>query len=157
MKLGRIDKETTSNIGIIKGGAATNIVPEKVVIKGEARSHDIKKVKSLIKHMEKMVLDACKANKAKAEIKIHTEYEAFNVDERSILVQTILSSAKKAGLTPTVKSTGGGSDANIFNKFDIPCLILGVGMHNVHTSLESLSINDLVNGTNVILESVKLA
>ncbi len=153
--IGRIDKETTANIGIISGGTATNIVPEEVVIKGEARSHSRRKLKKQINSMTKALAKACGRSRASLRLKVEPVYDSFQVKESSVLVKACLSAVKKIGLRPKLKKTGGGSDANIFNKLGVPCLILGVGGHNVHTSKEYISIRDLVKGTELILVVVE--
>lgn len=155
MPLGRIDKETTANIGVIKGGVATNIVPERVEIKGEVRSHSLKKLKNHTNLLMRYLSLACKKHKASLKVKIEPVYEKFEINENSDFVKIVKKSVKQVGLSPKIKMTGGGSDANIFNKLGIPCLILGVGAHNVHTSKEYISINDLVHGTELLLTIIK--
>lgn len=151
MKIGRIDKETTANIGIISGGTATNIVPEEVTIKGEARSHNSRKLKKQINSMTRCLAKSCGKSRASLRLKVEPVYESFRVRESSRLVKAAVSSVKKIGLRPELKKTGGGSDANIFNKMGIPCLILGVGGHSVHTSGEYIRIKDMLKGTELIL------
>jgi len=155
MKIGRIDKETTSNIGIIKGGTATNIVPEEVMIRGEARSHNRRKLKKQIHSMTKALAKACGRSKAYLRLKVEPVYSSFYLKENSDIVKIAASAVKKIGLKPAIKMTGGGSDANIFNEMGTPCLILGVGGHNVHTSKENVAVKDLVKGTELILAIVE--
>ncbi|MFA5104864.1 MAG: M20/M25/M40 family metallo-hydrolase [Candidatus Margulisiibacteriota bacterium] len=155
MKIGRIDKETTANIGIINGGTATNIVPEEVVIKGEARSHSRRKLKKQINSMTKALAKACGKSRASLRLKVEPVYDSFFIKESSPIVKAALSAVKKIGLKPELKMTGGGSDANIFNKMGVPCLILGVGGHNVHTSKEYVEIKDIVSGTQLILAIIE--
>lgn len=160
MKLGRIDKETTANIGIISGGVATNIVPEDVIIKGEARSHNKKKLRRQINNITKALTKACSKYKATLRLKVDPMYETFYIREKSKIVQLVKNAAKKINIKAKILPTGGGSDANIFNENGIPCLILGVGGNNVHTNKENIAIKDLVKGSELILsiikESVKL-
>ena len=157
MKLGRIDSVTTANIGIITAGTASNIIPEKALIKGEARSHDPKKLDAQIEHMEKMVKDACKKNRARFKINISRTYSMFSLAKNSQIVKLAQTAAKNAGLRPKLTATGGGSDANIFNKMGMPSIILGVGAHNPHTSQEYISAKDLNAGTELIIEIIKAA
>jgi tripeptide aminopeptidase len=63
--------------------------------------------------------------------------------------------AGKIGLKPKVKATGGGSDANIFSSFGLPCLIIGVGADSVHTKKENIAVNDIVAGANFIINIIK--
>jgi len=156
MKLGRIDKETTANIGIIKGGQATNIIPEEVEIKGEARSHSLRKLKAQVKHMKTKLKKACRKYKAKLKIKVSPAYRSFNVSRRHRVLKIAVNAARSLGIKPKIKSTGGGSDANIFNRLGISTIILGVGASGVHTNRERIRIDDMVKGARVILEAIEL-
>ena len=157
MRLGRLDGETTANIGVISGGTATNIVPEEVELKGEARSHDPKKLDRQVAHMEKTLLSACHKHKARVKLKVERVYRSFLINPRSRLMELVLSGMENNGIKPVVKKTGGGSDANIFNEWGIPTLILGVGADHVHTNRERIKIADLVAGTQTVLNILKEA
>jgi len=155
MKLGRIDKETTANIGVIEGGKATNIIPDEVRLKGEARSHDLKKLDRQVEHMERVLFKACEKYRARLKLKVERVYKSFEVSKTKKVLSLAVSGMKIAGIKPMVKQTGGGSDANIFNEWGIPTVILGVGADNVHTTREQIRINDLVNGTESVLNIIK--
>jgi len=155
MKLGRIDKETTSNIGIIKGGTATNIIPEIVELKGEARSHDRKKLERQVEHMERALLKACQKHRARLKLKVERMYRSFELGEKSSFLSIVVAGMKATGIEPRITQTGGGSDANIFNERGIPTAILGVGADHVHTNREQIKIDDLVKGTEAILNILK--
>ena len=154
MKIGRIDKETTSNIGMIKGGKATNIVPEEVELRGEARSHNRKKLDRQVEHMERILLKACQKHRARLKLKVERMYKSFEVDRSSKVVSLVMRGMRTAGIKPVIKQTGGGSDANIFNEWGIPTVILGVGADRVHTQKERIKVNDLVKGTEMILNVI---
>lgn len=155
MKIGRIDRETTANVGSIKGGKATNIVPEEVELKGEARSHNLRKLDRQIEHMERVLLMACQKYRARLKMKVEKVYKSFEVGKSSKVMSLVIFGMKRAGIMPVIKQTGGGSDANIFNEMGVPTLILGVGAHHVHTTREQLNIDDFVTGTEMILSIVK--
>ncbi len=155
MKLGRIDPETTANIGIIKGGVATNIIPEKVFMKGEARSHDPKKLKRQISHMEDCLYDACRKYRAHLKIKVSPAYRSFFVDRDHGFLKHVLKASGQVGIRPTIKKTGGGSDANIFNAMGVPTIILGAGADKVHTTHERLFIDDMVRSAKLVLQTIR--
>jgi tripeptide aminopeptidase len=155
MKLGRIDHETTANIGIIKGGVATNIVPETVHIRGEARSRDAEKLERQTDHMLSALKKACAKFKAKLTCKVTPSYRAFRVPETHKALVLAKKAAKNIGLKPVIKPTGGGSDANIFSKMGLPCLILGVGADNVHTTQENVAVDDMAAGAELVLNIMK--
>lgn len=155
MKLGRIDFETTSNIGIITGGLATNIVPDSVILKGEARSHDPKKLARQVGHMRERFVKACGRSGARLSFKVTPAYRSFEVKGGSNVVTMAVRSARAAGIKPKVRPTGGGSDANIFNSMGLRSIILGVGADKVHTNKENLKIDQMVRGCGFVLELIK--
>ncbi|MBU0672699.1 MAG: M20/M25/M40 family metallo-hydrolase [Candidatus Margulisbacteria bacterium] len=154
MKFGRIDKETTSNIGVIKGGKATNIVPDKVEIKGEARSHDRVKMWCQLRHMQIVLMRTCAKYKAKVKITANKVYNSFEVKKKCKVVKLAFSAIKKAGYKPRLMPSGGGSDANIFNAAGVPTLNMGVGMHRVHTAREYADVNEMVAGAEIVINLI---
>jgi len=154
MRLGRIDRETTANIGLIKGGKATNIIPEEVEIRGEARSHDLGKLRRQVAQMEKTLRSACRRHHAKLILRVEKMYNAFAVGRESAVMRLALAGLKRSKIKPVVKPSGGGSDANIFNARGVPTLVLGLGARNLHTTREELKIRDFIKGTEMILNIV---
>ncbi|NQT29569.1 MAG: M20/M25/M40 family metallo-hydrolase [Candidatus Saganbacteria bacterium] len=151
MKLGRIDSETTANIGIIKGGKATNIIPEMVWMKGEVRSHSLPKVKKQVSHMKQVIIEACRKYKARAKIDVRKVYVAFNLPKTQKVMKLALLIHKKMGIRSKLVKSGGGSDANIFNAAGVPTINMAVGMDRIHTTKERLKIKDLIKGAQVVL------
>jgi tripeptide aminopeptidase len=155
LQLGRIDDESTANIGLIKGGVATNIVPNLVEIEGEARSHDPSKLVAITDK----ICQTFKELEAKSygniaprvEIAIRTDYPVMRVEEKHPLIQEVFEAAKKIGIEMHLKKGGGGSDANIFNAKGIATLILGTGMSHPHTVNEILKIDELVKSASLLL------
>ncbi|MFH1347416.1 MAG: M20/M25/M40 family metallo-hydrolase, partial [Candidatus Margulisiibacteriota bacterium] len=154
MKFGRIDKETTSNIGVIKGGKATNVVPDRVEIRGEARSHDPKKLQKQIDHMRQVFTRTCAKRGAKLKFEVGEMYKSFEIKKSAAVIRIAVSAVKASGIKPVLKQTGGGSDANIFNAAGIPTVIMGTGMQHVHTTAERLSIKNLTKGAEVVLNLI---
>jgi tripeptide aminopeptidase len=155
MKLGRINQQTTANIGIIQGGKAVNIVPDEVVLKGEVRSHDLVKLDKQLEHMERALLKTCEKYRARLKLKAERIYKAFEINKKSSLLSLINLAFKISQLRPELEKTGGGSDANIFNDLGVPTVILGVGADRVHTTREQIKIEDLVKGTENVLNILK--
>ncbi len=165
MKLGRIDHETTANIGVIEGGKATNIVTNLVVLKGEARSLSEEKLKAQCDHMVKCFEDAAakyevtvagKTTKARVESNVSAEYYAMDVPDSSHVVQLVLQAASRMGLEVKTMASGGGCDANIFNRKGIECANLGTGMRAIHTVNEWLDVKDMYASAEMTLEILKL-
>lgn len=145
MNFGRIDLETTANIGIINGGSATNIITDLVEIKGEARSINEEKLKKQTDHMIQAVRDAAKKYGALMEYEVNSSHPAFNFDENNTIVRYAVKAVEKIGLNPVITSSGGGSDANILNEKGIHCINLGCGYFNPHSPEEYIHVNDLIN------------
>ncbi|MCX6641492.1 MAG: M20/M25/M40 family metallo-hydrolase [bacterium] len=160
MPLGRIDHETTANIGVIEGGTATNIVAREVTLRGEARSHDDAKLEKQVEAMraafDKAAADSIlniNGQKIQAEIeeKRTLEYKSFRISESSPTYQLAYKAGKKLGMEMMPEVSGGGSDANIFNGKGIESVILGTGMQEVHTINEYIKVSDLENCAKLIL------
>lgn len=165
MKLGRIDDETTANIGQIEGGMATNIIPNLVVMKGEARSHSEEKLNAQTEHMTKCFQDAAakyevtvagQTTKASVEAHVVREYSSMDVSDESHVVQLVLQAASRMGLDVKTMASGGGCDANIFNRRGIECANLGTGMRAIHTVKEWLDVKDMYAAAEMTLEILKL-
>lgn len=153
MKLprGRLDKETTSNVGMISGGRATNIVAEKASFDMEARSLDGKKLKTLEKKMIAIIKDTAKKRGGKAQVDSTLEYSSFNIPAKDPLIRVIDSACESIGAKMTVSSSGGGSDTNILNAKGIRAINLSIGMSNVHSTREFLLVSDLCKGCDMVV------
>lgn len=157
MRLGRIDEETTANIGVIQGGHATNIVTDKVVIEGECRSLKRDKLEAQKAHMLACCEEAAQKFGGQAEIIVKENYAGILLDPQSAPVQLARAAAKKIGLEPELIKIGGGSDANIFNGYGIDSTILGVGMENCHSTDEYISISAMTTAVEAVLAIVEEA
>jgi tripeptide aminopeptidase len=166
MHLGRIDEETTANIGSIEGGQATNIVAKRVVVEGEARSHDTAKLARQTAHMvacfegaardlSKVIGGELVVPEAKAEV--ISDYPRMAVDIRAPIIRLVETAASRLGRTIEVRAAGGGSDANIFNGHGIETVILGTGMTNVHSVDESVRVEDMVRVAELLVEIIRMA
>lgn len=156
MKLLRIDEETTANIGIIRGGEATNIVTKEVTIEGEARSLSNEKLKAQTDHMVKCCQEAAEKFGGQVELDVQNSYEAFKVEEDAEIVQKVKEACKNIGLEPFTTSSGGGSDTNILNANGIEAVNLGIGEKKPHTVEEHIHIKDLENAAKLALEIIKV-
>ncbi len=144
MPLGRIDEETTANIGRIQGGTATNIVPDRVEIKGEARSHDDEKLEAQTQTMIAALEEAAEQHGATVEVKREHSYSRFALSEDTPLVERAMKAVRSVGLEPALVVSGGGSDANVFNANGITAINLSTGMVKPHTTEEFIAIDDMV-------------
>jgi len=166
MRLGRIDDETTANIGTIRGGQAINIVPRSVVLEGEVRSHDPDKLKRQGEHMiacfEQAASDMSREIdgvlvRPEIRCEVISDYPFMHVPLESGMVKLVRAAGEAIGHPLTVRAAGGGSDANIFNSHGIETLIIGTGMTHVHTEQESVSVADMERVAEFLVEVMKRA
>ena len=161
---GRIDHETTCNIGIIDGGIATNIVPNLVTVKCEARSHDKEKLSKIINKIVSSfneVIENCRKYSPDdrlpyVDINIKKEFPLTNVPDNHPVVIIARKALANLGMKMKTKTTGGGSDANIFFEKGIITGVLGTGMRDVHTVRESIRLDDMVKTAELLLEIIRL-
>ncbi|HYF91925.1 MAG TPA: M20/M25/M40 family metallo-hydrolase [Symbiobacteriaceae bacterium] len=144
MKLLRIDGETTANIGSITAEGPTNIVPETCKIVAEARSLSQEKLEAQVADMRRCIEDAARELGGAADVEVLRSYAAFNLSPESAPVRRAASAAERIGAAASVTSTGGGSDANIFNANGIPMAVLGVGYEEIHSTRERMPVDQLV-------------
>lgn len=144
MTLGRLDEETTANIGHIAGGVARNIVPDLCEVWGEARSHSEAKLGAQVSHMQRCFEDAVGAHPgASLDKEIQSSYHRFRLTEQDEVVRVATAAAQKLGLPVKYEIGGGGSDANIFNEKGIPSVICATGARDPHTLGETVSISGM--------------
>jgi tripeptide aminopeptidase len=164
MPLGRIDFETTSNIGSIEGGTATNIIPKLIVMHGEARSHNAKKLEVQVTAMRQSFERAIEATsaiidgemvRATVEETRTLEYKAFRVPESSRTYQLVAKAGAAVGLKMEPEISGGGSDANVFNAKGIESVVLGTGMMEPHTVKEFIQFEDMLNAAKLVVSMVQ--
>jgi tripeptide aminopeptidase len=157
MELGRLDEETTANVGVIQGGVATNIVPDHCEVHGECRSLDEGKLARLLAAMvDDLQMGAAEVG-VDVDIDLVHEYTGFNLTGRTPIVRLSKAAVTAAGLTPALVTSGGGSDANVFNLRGIPTVNFDCGMTAVHTPHESLALEDLVRLSRVVFAMILLA
>jgi tripeptide aminopeptidase len=156
MPLGRIDEETTANVGRIQGGTATNIVPDRAEMAGEARSHDEMKLKAQVQAMTEALKKAASQHRATVEIDVQRSYSTFQLSEEDGIVRRAMAAAKALGLTPALVPSGGGSDANVFNAAGIATINISTGMDKVHTTKECIAVDDLVTCAEFLLAILEM-
>jgi tripeptide aminopeptidase len=164
MPLGRIDPRTTSNVVIVEGGMATNVVPNRCVVRGEARSLDDATLDATTAAIRRSFQDAAARATATVDGVLHRgwieeqsgrEYESMHVPDSDPLVKALLAAATATGKSVTTASIGGGSDANVFNRRGIRAVNFGTGMREVHTVNEWLDLADFYACADVVLEFVR--
>jgi tripeptide aminopeptidase len=165
MQLGRIDHETTANLGVIEGGMAVNIVPNSIILRGEARSHSEEKLERQTRHMLECLRQAAdrhfleldgKHLRATVEATIERDYDRMHVPNASRIVQLVQAAAESLHVEVKTLATGGGCDANVLNQKGLEVANLSTGMRDIHTVHEWLDLKDLNLSAQMVLEVVKL-
>jgi tripeptide aminopeptidase len=157
MRLGRLDDETTANIGVIEGGVATNVVPELCEVQGECRGHDDARLAEVAASMVDAVHEAAALTGVDVEVALVHEFRAFALSERSPAVRLSKAAVKALGLQPQLLTAGGGSDANVLNARGIPTVNLDAGMMCVHSPDEYLPLEELIRLCGLAIQMVLLA
>ena len=160
MPMGRIDHETTCNMGVIGGGTATNIVPNRVEIRGEARSHNTLKLEQVTQDIRHAVETAVQRHqydfgRASFGWEAHNEYQSFRLQDTEPVVQLALDALRGLGIEARTAVGGGGSDANIINAGGLPMVICGTGMNKVHTVHEDIEAEELRRGADFIAALIR--
>ena len=157
-RLGRIDDETTANVGTIEGGTARNIVPDRCVLHADVRSHDERKLADLVREMQETVAFAASLEGCEAEVTIERSYRGYRFRRGDVPVRLAATALERAGFTPSFELTGGGADANVFNERGLPCVNLANGAIDIHTPEEHIAVADLdamIDVTLLILDAAR--
>ena len=157
MKLGRVDHETTANVGIVQGGTATNIIAAECSLKCEARSRSQVKLDKQREHMMDCFREEAAAASITVDIENETAYVSYELGMDDPVLTIGMAAAERIGLEPLLRVTGGGADANIFNANGFPTTVLGCGMQNIHRHDEFVLISDMVASTQLVVSIVETA
>ncbi|OGH12771.1 MAG: hypothetical protein A2776_02830 [Candidatus Levybacteria bacterium RIFCSPHIGHO2_01_FULL_40_10] len=145
LKLGRIDFETTANIGLISGGSARNAVPETVHFKGEVRSRDRKKLEKHTRHFEDVINNTMnKYPDASVNLVLEREFNPYRFEEQHPVIDKIKKAFSELKIKPNLHETGGGSDVNIFHNHGLQSIVVGIGDYEAHTTREYVVISQMV-------------
>jgi tripeptide aminopeptidase len=157
LRLGRIDDETTANVGVIEGGTAGNIVPEWCTFLAEARSHDERKLADLVQEMLDAITFAAGVTECDVETTVQKSYRGYRFRREDPAVRLAAVALERSGFPPSYALSGGAADANVFNERGLPCVNLANGMASIHTSDESIAVSDLEAMVEVTLALVDAA
>ncbi len=157
LRLGRLDEETTANVGEIRGGSARNVVPELCSFAAEARSHDAEKLRDLVREMLETMTYAASLADCDVETQVQEHFSGYRFKPADEPVRLATAALERSGYEPRLVLSGGGADANVFNERGLQCLNLANGMANIHSSDEHISVADLEGMVEVTLALVEAA
>jgi tripeptide aminopeptidase len=157
LRLGRLDDETTANVGRIEGGTAANIVPEWCTFVAEARSHDERKLADTVQEMLDAIAFAASVEECEVETEVKKSYRGYRFRRDDRAVSLAAQALSRAGYEPSYSLSGGAADANVFNERGLSCVNLANGMAQIHTPEEHISVADLEAMVEVTLALVDSA
>lgn len=157
MRLGRLDDETTANVGIIAGGTAINVVPERCRVQAEVRGTDDARVEQVIAEIVDHLHDA--ANDAECDLDVTVErlFRGYRTKPNAPQIVAAEQALRACGYQPHHLVTGGGSDANVFHAAGLPCANLADGSERNHQPGERISVDALESMLEVAIELVDSA
>jgi tripeptide aminopeptidase len=157
MPLGRIDEETTANVGTIAGGTAANVVPDLCTFVGEARSHDERKLAEQVQAMQDALTFAAGVSECEVETRMTRTYTAYRFTRDDLPVRLAADALGRCGFDPAYRLSGGAADSNVFNERGLQCVNLANGMTDIHTPDESISVADVESMVDVTLALIDAA
>jgi len=157
LRLGRLDEETTANVGEIRGGAARNIVPQHCSFLAEARCHDEGKLGALVQEMLETITFAAQLGECDVETRVEQSSRGYRFKRDDEPVRLAAAALERSGYQPSYGLSGGGADANVFNERGLQCVNLANGMTDIHTPDERIAVTDLEAMVEVTLGLVAVA
>lgn len=164
LPFGRIDPETTANVGTITGGSARNVVPDKCTAELELRSHSLANLKALTDVIRNICINSAEkwnvhldgnVIKPEIDVQIHREFDGFLLEPECPVVVCVAEALTGINRTVTLSRNMGGSDANIFNANHIQTAVIGTGQTAVHSHDEYIEIKDLIDGIDLVKHLVE--
>lgn len=154
---GRLDEETTLNVGVFHAGVGNNVVAPEAKFVIDMRSMNVTKLEHLKEDVCRIITDTVTSGGAKVTIDVREGCPAVAIAKDHACITLAQQAAEKMGCTAVLKTTGGCSDGNYLCGYGLPCALLATGMSNVHTTEEYLKEEDLFGTAKWIYEIVKLA
>jgi tripeptide aminopeptidase len=157
LRLGRIDEQSSTNVGTIAGGVARNIVPEWCAFEAEVRSRDPQTLTELVQETLDAIAFAATVSDCTAETEVEETYDGYRFSTDDLAIRIAFDGLRRAGFEPTTAYSGGGADANVFNTRGLACVNLANGMADIHTPDERIAVDDLERMVDVTLGLVEAA
>jgi len=160
LKLGRLDSESSANIGVISGGMASNIIPESVLVQGEVRSHSVKLLQEYTQQIRSTFQEEIDSwsdpegvvnGRPSLDFSAVDDFPILKLDRDSAVIKRVEAAAASLDRELHYVVAGGGSDANIFNGYGLQCAILSTGMDKVHSTRETIKLSDMALTAELLL------
>ncbi len=157
LRLGRVDDETTANVGIVAGGTARNVVPDRCAVVAEARSLDDARLASLVGEMVDSFTFAASLGECEVDVTLEEKYRGYRFQREDEPLRLAFAALAACGLEPSPVRAGGGADANVLNGRGRACANLANGMTRIHSADEHIAVADVERMVDVTLALVDAA
>jgi tripeptide aminopeptidase len=157
MRLGRIDAETTANVGTVAGGVARNVIPAACEVEAEVRSRDMERLAEETAYLLEVAATAAADEGCTLETAVREEYAAYRFRRGDLVVRLARQALEAAGIPAREEEVGGGADAHIFNERGIPCVVLTSGMERIHGPGERILAADVDRMSEITVQLIAAA
>lgn len=157
LRLGRLDHQTTANVGVIQGGLIRNGVPDKVTFLAECRSGDHEKGAALAQEMSELIRAKVEAYGARVQIRVDNLCRSVRIPEDSWTVNTAKKALRTVGVEAGCVYITGFTDASIYNNHGIEMAVVGIGAENEHSCDERISVEVMVRAKDALVEMLRLS
>lgn len=154
MRIGRLDDETTANVGRIEGGTSANVVAERCTVEFEARSLDDARAGEVVSEMVDATAEAASDADCDVETSVERMFRGYRLPRTAAPVEAAAAALRERGIEPTYIATGGGSDANAFVAAGLPVVNIANGTERNHQPDESVTVDALETMLDVTLALV---
>lgn len=157
LRTGRIDRQTTSNVGLISGGKIRNMVADRAEVFMEVRSTNPAGLEAEVQAAVGTFQEVASSAGAVLTIRKNIPFEAFTLDVSDPVLANAFAAAHSLGIEPRLWPSGGGMDANVFNLRGLPCAGLGIGIEAAHSPQEHIAAAQLELGVKFVEALLKEA
>jgi tripeptide aminopeptidase len=157
LEFGRLDAKTTANVGLIEGGTAVNVVPNRCRVVLETRSLDDGRAAEVAQQIVDAFTEAAADAECDVDTQVEEQFRAYSLPRSSAPVALAAAALEARGIEPQFIATGGGSDAHVFNARGLPCLNVANGTERNHQPDERVTVDALETMRDVVLTMVRLA
>ena len=157
LRLGRLDHETTANVGVVSGGVIRNGVPAECSFLAECRSGDHAKATALAEEMTRVIRSEVEAAGAAVEITVDEKCRAVRIPEDAWAVRIARQALATLGIDAKAVFITGFTDASIYNNHGIEMAVVGIGARDEHATTEHIAVADMEKAVRALVEMLRLA
>ncbi len=157
LPLGRLDAQTTANVGVIEGGMIRNGVPDRCRFLAECRSADDARADLLAAEMAGTIRAQASAQGAQVQVKVAKLCDAVRIPDDAWTVRTAQEALRTVGVEARPVFITGFTDASIYNNHGVEMAVVGIGAHDEHSTDESIAVADMEKACTALVEMLRLS